>query len=234
MTRFSRKLRHSREPEQELRDFHRRIGSNLSLIEPKRESPDVRRDARASKERAHDKLRRVRQIHLVAAALPHATPSDRHPAVRPDREVPLSQARFENHPTSDAESHDSASREITVKKSSSRWADRPVPVLQVEFPDPWRILAEFAEKSEMVGAVGFEPTTFSSQAGALPGCATPRSSVLFMLHAVGAGRSLGQRVNAVELRPGKPGCATPRCLPYLFRLPAVNHTSFWFTACPAP
>jgi len=40
-----------------------------------------------------------------------------------------------------AESHDSASREIRVKKSSSRWADRPVPVLQVEFPEPWSIIA---------------------------------------------------------------------------------------------
>ena len=48
-------------------------------------------------------------------------------------------SRFENHPSRDAESHDSASREITVKKSSSRWADRPAPVLQVEFPNPWRI-----------------------------------------------------------------------------------------------
>ena len=38
--------------EQELRDFHRRIGSNLSLIEPNVKSPDVHRDARASKERA--------------------------------------------------------------------------------------------------------------------------------------------------------------------------------------
>jgi hypothetical protein len=40
-----------------------------------------------------------------------------------------------------AESHDSATPEIAVKKSSSRWADRPVPVLQVEFPEPWSIIA---------------------------------------------------------------------------------------------
>ena len=49
-------------------------------------------------------------------------------------------------------SHDSATRKITVKKSSSRWADqpspkgyglarRPVPVLQVELPEPWSIIA---------------------------------------------------------------------------------------------
>ena len=40
-----------------------------------------------------------------------------------------------------AESHDSATQEIQVKRSSSRWADRPVPVLQVEFPEPWSIIA---------------------------------------------------------------------------------------------
>ena len=39
-----------------------------------------------------DKLRRVRQIHLVAAALPHATPSKTNPAVRPDQKSPLSQS----------------------------------------------------------------------------------------------------------------------------------------------
>ena len=40
-----------------------------------------------------------------------------------------------------AESHDSATREMSVKRSSSRWADRPVPVLEVEFPEPWSIIA---------------------------------------------------------------------------------------------
>jgi len=51
-----------------------------------------------------------------------------------------------------AESHDSATaktsvsaelrRDKSVKRSSSRWADRPVPVLQVEFPEPWSIIAD--------------------------------------------------------------------------------------------
>ncbi|MFO7870111.1 MAG: hypothetical protein R6V03_01605 [Kiritimatiellia bacterium] len=40
-----------------------------------------------------------------------------------------------------AESHDSATAKTSVKRSSSRWADRPVPVLQVEFPEPWSIIA---------------------------------------------------------------------------------------------
>jgi len=40
-----------------------------------------------------------------------------------------------------AESHDSATQEIAVRRSSSRWADRPVPVLQAEFPEPWSIIA---------------------------------------------------------------------------------------------
>ncbi|MBW1660050.1 MAG: hypothetical protein JRJ48_06100 [Deltaproteobacteria bacterium] len=40
-----------------------------------------------------------------------------------------------------AESHDSATRKMSVKRSSSRWADRPIPVLQVEFPEPRAIIA---------------------------------------------------------------------------------------------
>jgi len=40
-----------------------------------------------------------------------------------------------------AESHDSATVEMSVKRSSSRWAERPVPVLQFEFPEPWAIIA---------------------------------------------------------------------------------------------
>ena len=36
---------------------------------------------------------------------------------------------------------DSAPPEKSVKKSSSRWADRPVPVLEVAFPEPWSIIA---------------------------------------------------------------------------------------------
>ena len=41
-----------------------------------------------------------------------------------------------------AESNDSATQQIAVRRSSSRWADRPVPVLQVEFPEPWSIIAD--------------------------------------------------------------------------------------------
>ena len=57
----------------------------------------------------------------------------------------------------DAESHDSASREITVKKSSSRWADRPVPVLQVEFPEPWSIIARAASADAETGESSKNP-----------------------------------------------------------------------------
>jgi len=78
-------------------------------------------------------------------------------------------SRFENHPSSDAESHDSASREIsvsaelrrdkTVKRSSSRWADRPVPVLQVEFPNPWRILANSPKNLKWSGRWDSNPNS---------------------------------------------------------------------------
>ena len=52
-----------------------------------------------------------------------------------------------------AESHDSATPEIAVKRSSSRWADRPVPVLQVEFPEPWSIVAHAASADAESGEI---------------------------------------------------------------------------------
>ncbi|NCC52421.1 MAG: hypothetical protein EOM20_14550 [Spartobacteria bacterium] len=50
-----------------------------------------------------------------------------------------------------AESHDSATRNMSVKKSSSRWADRPIPILEVEFPEPWSIIAA-ANLADATGA----------------------------------------------------------------------------------
>jgi len=38
-------------------------------------------------------------------------------------------------------SEDDPTSDIALKRSSSRWADRPVPVVQVEFPEPWSIIA---------------------------------------------------------------------------------------------
>jgi len=52
-----------------------------------------------------------------------------------------------------AESHDSATCEMSVKKSSSRWADRPVPVLQVEFPEPWSIIARAGSAHAETGEI---------------------------------------------------------------------------------
>jgi hypothetical protein len=66
-----------------------------------------------------------------------------------------------------AESHDSASREITVKKSSSRWADRPVPVLQVEFPNPWRILADSPKNPKWSRLLQDIRTWFEGHAGSV-------------------------------------------------------------------
>ena len=88
--------------------------------------------------------------------------------------IPCPTNTFENHPSRDAESHDSASREITVKKSSSRWADRPVPVLQVEFPDPWRILANSPKNLKWSGRRDLNPRPLGPEPSALPSCATPR------------------------------------------------------------
>jgi len=52
-----------------------------------------------------------------------------------------------------AESPDSATAKTSVKRSSSRWADRPVPVLQVEFPEPWSIVAHAASANAEGGEI---------------------------------------------------------------------------------
>ena len=145
--------------EQELRDFHRRIGSNLSMIEPIVKSPDVHRDARASKERAAKSSSRRGGL-----AARDSIPSDSDspcPRMRKARSssaessadlsqvasVAVTSSAADTSAASGkssspvAESHDSATQEIAVRRSSSRWADRPVPVLQVEFPEPWSIIA---------------------------------------------------------------------------------------------
>jgi hypothetical protein len=83
-----------------------------------------------------------------------------------------------------AESHDSATREMSVKRSSSRWADRPVPVLQVQFPEPWAIIAragsadaetgEISKNLKWSGRRDLNPRPLGPEPSALPGCATPR------------------------------------------------------------
>ena len=52
-----------------------------------------------------------------------------------------------------AESHDSATAKTSVNRSSSRWADRPVPVLQVEFPEPWSLIADAASADAEGGEI---------------------------------------------------------------------------------
>ena len=83
-----------------------------------------------------------------------------------------------------AESHDSATPDIAVKRSSSRWADRPVPVLAVEFPEPWSIVAaahiatatgaKCAGNLKWSGWWDLNPRLLRPERSALPGCATPR------------------------------------------------------------
>ena len=83
-----------------------------------------------------------------------------------------------------AESHDSATQEIAVRRSSSRWADRPVPVLAVEVPEPWSIVAaahiatatgaKCAGNLKWSGRRDLNPRPLAPEASALPGCATPR------------------------------------------------------------
>ena len=200
--------------EQELRDFHRRIGSNLSLIEPKRPKSAAERRARASKERAA-KFTKPKawsssrrggfaardSIRLRDASARHVgTDSESSSA---ESSAALSQvaspavtstaadvsAASGKSVSPVAESHDSATQRIVVKKSSSRWADRPVPVLQVEFPEPWSIIAEAnpadASGDEIAGNLKWSgrrdsnPRLQAPKACALPGCATPREAHRF-------------------------------------------------------
>jgi len=60
-------------------------------------------------------------------------------------------------PSHVVESHDSATREMSVKRSSSRWADRPVPVLQVQFPEPWAIIARAGSADAETGEISKNP-----------------------------------------------------------------------------
>ena len=170
--------------EQELRGFHRRIGSNLSLIEPTVKSPDVHRDARASKVRAAESPSR-RGGHAKGQVNLATRDSIQDNSGRQAGSItPSSPATSPNSQSRDAESHDSASRKISVsaelrrdksvKKSSSRWADRPVPVLQVEFPNPWRILANSPKNLKWSGWWDLNPRLLRPERSALPGCATPR------------------------------------------------------------
>ena len=145
--------------EEELRGFHRRIGSNLSLIEPKRPESAAGRRARASKERAarsasrrggfdaRDSIRSdsdspsppMRKAGSVAADDSAARSQIVSVAVTSTAADVSAASGKSLSPV--AESHDSATAKTSVKRSSSRWADRPVPVLQVEFPEPWSIIA---------------------------------------------------------------------------------------------
>jgi len=148
--------------EQELRGFHRRIGSNLSLIEPTRPKSAAQRRTRASKERAaksssrrgglaaRDSIRSdsdspCPRMRKAGSAFAKA-PADKS-LLSQIASVAVSSTAADTSAASGksvcpvAESHDSATQEIAVRRSSSRWADRPVPVLQVEFPEPWSIIA---------------------------------------------------------------------------------------------
>ncbi len=165
--------------EQELRDFHRRIGSNLSLIEPTRMKNAAQRRTRASKERAHP------QAQESPATSSRRGGFAARNSTQPDSASPCPPMikSSSSSPESRRQS-DSSNPETSVKKSSSRWADRPVPVLQVEFPEPWSIIARAAsagaengnsEKNPKWSGCGdSNPGPLRPERSALPGCATPR------------------------------------------------------------
>ena len=136
--------------EAELRDFHRRIGSNLSLIEPKRPERAARRRARASKERAHRQAQESPANPSRRGGLAARDSIQDESGRQAGPEIASLAVTSEDHPKRDAESPDSAS---PGRKSSSRWADRPVPVLQVEFPEPWSIIARAASANAESGEI---------------------------------------------------------------------------------
>ena len=74
------------------------------------------------------------------------------------------------------------------RRSSSRWAERPVPVLRVVFPEPWSIIAaanvaaapgaEIAGNLKWSGRRDLNPRLLGPEPSALPVCATPRKKAL--------------------------------------------------------
>ena len=163
--------------ETELRDFHRRIGSNLSLIEPTEKSPELRRDARASKERAAKTSFR----HGGHAARDSFNHNSGHQAGSKILSLAVTSEDLSQRDTEFRHQRNSASPEKSVKRSSSRWADRPVPVLQVEFPNPWRILADSPKNLKWSGRPDSNRRPLEPHSSALPDCATPRSDCRFWL-----------------------------------------------------
>jgi hypothetical protein len=190
--------------EQELRDFHRRIGSNLSMIEPIRPESAAGRRARASKERAAKFTKPKawsssrRGGFAASDSLGHDSDSPRFPMRKAepssaddsaDTSEVASLAVTSNAADVSAasgksvsrvaESHDSATAKTSVKRSSSRWADRPVPVLQVEFPEPWSIIAaarpavatgaKCAGKMKWSGRLDLNQRLLRPERSALPG-----------------------------------------------------------------
>ena len=188
--------------EQELRDFHRRIGSNLSLIEPKRPKSAAERRARASKERAAKSSSRrggfaardsigpdsdspcppMRKAGSSSAESSADLSQVASPAVTSNAADTSAASGKSLSPV--AESCDSATQEIAVRRSSSRWAERPVPVLQVEFPEPWSIIARAASADadggdsrknlKWSGRRDSNSGPLEPHSSALPDCATPR------------------------------------------------------------
>ena len=190
---------------EELVGFHRRIGSNLSLIEPEHPEDGTDPETRASKERAAKSAARhggfAARDSFGPASLP---PSSRmkkagawsgeksadvsevaSPAVTSDAAetsaasvVSLARVAESRHPT-DFAPHG--------RRSSSRWAERPVPVLRVVFPEPWSIIAaanlaaapgdEIAGNLKWSGRRDLNPRLSAPKADALPDCATPRRAL---------------------------------------------------------
>jgi hypothetical protein len=108
------KTANSENPE-DLRDFYRRIGSNLSLTEPQAMETAVKRRTRTTEERA------------AKSACGHGgTAASASGGL--DSDCPAGS-----------------------QKSSSRYADRHIPVLRIEHRNPWQILSH-PRKYKMVGA----------------------------------------------------------------------------------
>ncbi len=206
--------------EAELRDFHRRIGSNLSLIEPKRPESAAGRRARASKERAakFTKPKAWSSSRRGGFAARDSIQDETGRQAGP--EIAYLAVTSEDHPTSDAGSHDSAS---PGRKSSSRWADRAVPVLQVEFPEPWSIIAaahvadatgaKCAGNLKWSGRLDLNQRPLHPQCSALPDCATARTRSCQGCGPTGEGQERSVRIRFPRIQRVEPvvrGNAIPR------------------------
>ncbi|MBN2563995.1 MAG: hypothetical protein JXQ75_24020 [Phycisphaerae bacterium] len=125
----------------DLRDFHRKIGSNLLLHAPVSPRRAEEEHTRPSKERAGTNpdpdggdLSRRSLTKTEAAARECAASEIRN--------------RAAGNPSPIADDRPLRSSPMAGPESSSRYAENEIPVLRVEYPKPWNLIAKSASSAD--------------------------------------------------------------------------------------